>query len=407
MKACQHVPVNQQNTLKIKPHVLVLTSIFPAVSETFVLDHIVGLKNKGWGVTVVALTVDGQKEALLAKIRNLSVDVRQLSPPAFSGWVSRGFFALLQLVRCGGARYFFSSWVRNLVLFSDSLGKIVEDVSPDVIHAHFGPNGVIASFAARANHLPLLVDFHGYDVTVVPKREGWGPYRLFLRDAKAIVHSSFVESLIKEHLSCPVCRVHLGVDTSVFSAPERAGKWPEKVEFLLVGRLVFQKGFHIAIAMLAIFKRHFPDCLPHLTICGEGPQKQFLEQCALQYGVEESVTFTGALPHEMVSEQMKKADILLIPSVSVVSGSEEAFCRVAIEGMAMGLSVIGSKTGGLQETIGSGGSTCRSGSALALYKAVEDFLVHSNPQEAAQHACERAREFTIERMNEEYTNITY
>jgi len=388
------------------PKMLVLASTFPAVSETFVTDHVLGLARNGWDVTVAAWHVDDVALAALRSKRGYDVRVRAIERPVIESRVRRIRLALQCLlpVYAKGA---FSGWLRGLMLEAGVFTDLARQVRPDVIHAHFGPNGIIASHAARQMGIPLLVNFHGYDVTVVPRKRGWEFYRHFFAQAHAIVHSSFVQDRVQTHIGMPIVhRVALGVDTAVFSAPARAGKWPETLRFLFVGRLIYQKGAHVAIAMLAIFRRHFPDIPPLLTICGDGPQRGFLQQCAREYGVEDCVSFAGAIPYTNVSEEMEKADILLIPSVPIANGWEEAFCRVAIEGMAMGLSVIGSETGGLQETIGSGGNTCRPGSAMALFHEVERLLVSSNPKKEAKRAVERAREFTIERMNEEYVSVS-
>ena len=71
----------------------------------------------------------------------------------------------------------------------------------------------------------------------------------------------------------------------------------------------------------------------------------------------------------------------------------------------MGLCVIGSEVGGLKETIGSGGHSCRAGSSWALFKMVEKVILNSNPNVEAKQAIFRAQNFTIERMREEYAEV--
>lgn len=364
-----------------------------------------GLEKRGWSVIVAARKVDRPRCEALADSLHWNIEVKQIPASHRTHRWQRIGFVFTRLWATGGLRHMFSPWVRDLVLASEGFDHICSEIKPDLIHAHFGPNGIIAALAARHSNIPLIVDFHGYDVTTIPRRHGWGAYRRWLSHATAIVHSSFVQRLVEAHLPCRIARVHLGVDTDVFSAPERADHWPQEIGFLFVGRLVYQKGVHVALGMMAIFRKHFPQYGAHLTICGDGPDLDFFRLCAREFGVEAYVTFIGAVSGAEVAARMRAADILLIPSVPVVSGAEEAFCRVAIEGMAMKMAVIGSRTGGLEETIGTGGHTFRAGSAMGLFGEVKKILDGSNPRQEGERAGDRARQFTIGRMDDEYAAI--
>ena len=49
---------------------------------------------------------------------------------------------------------------------SKALVEALKELDPALIHAHFGPDACNAIPLARALQIPLIVTFHGYDVTV-------------------------------------------------------------------------------------------------------------------------------------------------------------------------------------------------------------------------------------------------
>lgn len=398
MSSTAAVPENR------KAGIVVVVDSFPVVSETFVVDHVLGLARRGHRVTVVAMSADAKAKQRIEESSGLSFDLVSLPElPRPHRWRRAAW--LLRTAGFGRLAALRSRWERDLLARGQILSRHLHRLAPDLIHAHFGPNAVVAAVAARGTGIPCIADFHGYDVTIIPGRYGWGPYRRWLAHATAVVHSSFVRRLIAEHLPCRVERVHLGVDTDLFVAPARADRWPQRIGFLFVGRLMYQKGAHVALGMMAIFKRHYPEYEAHLTLCGDGPDLDFFRQCARAFGIEEHVTFTGAASQGEVASRMREADVLLIPSVPVANGWEEAFCRVAVEGMAMKMAVIGSRTGGLEETIGTGGHTFRAGSAMSLFGEVKKILDGSGPGREGERAGDRARQFTIGGMDDEYAAI--
>jgi len=385
--------------------VVVITNRFPVTSETFVVDHVIGLAAHGFDVIVLTHECCQEEKNKLMAREGVCFELELI--PECKIPKSRLARVVRLLMTLGIFRLpaFLSVWERDFALRALPLMHKIDDIRPDIIHAHFGPNAMMAALVAGRLNTPLYANFHGYDVTEIPKLYGWSAYHRWLADAHIIAHSSFVEALVKANISSRVTKVSLGVDASKFQAPKRLDAWSKHLNFLVVARAVYQKGIHVAIAMLSVFKHRYPHFNSHLTVCGDGPEMKFLKQCAILHAVEQDVIFLGDISYESVAEEMAQADILLIPSVPVARGSEEAFCRVAIEGMAMGLCVIGSETGGLKETIGPGGQTCRAGSPWELFKRVENLILHSCPDVEAEKAILRSQNFTIEGMQDEYAKI--
>jgi glycosyltransferase involved in cell wall biosynthesis len=143
--------------------------------------------------------------------------------------------------------------------------------------------------------------------------------------------SFFATSLTREQLA----RAQAAARTKEMSDPLRV---------LYVGRLVPSKNVDTLLAAVADLaaRRVAVDC----TIIGDGPERPNLEEMARELRVQESVTFTGALPFEQVLGHYERAGVLVLASES------EGWCKAVTEGMAFGLVCIGSDRGSVAELLG-------------------------------------------------------
>lgn len=95
---------------------------------------------------------------------------------------------------------------------------------------------------------------------------------------------------------------------------------------LCVGRLVDWKGFHLAIQAFGSVHEKLPDS--ELWIIGSGPQEETLRALASTLNLTEKIIFFGQLPRDQVFQRMKRASILLHPSL------HDSGCWVCLEAMA-------------------------------------------------------------------------
>ncbi|NLG50710.1 MAG: glycosyltransferase family 4 protein [Chloroflexi bacterium] len=116
------------------------------------------------------------------------------------------------------------------------------------------------------------------------------------------------------------------------------------LRLLYCGRLHPDKGVHTAIAAIGKLQRG----AVRLTICGDdrSPYGEHLHLLAQKEGVSEYTFFRGSVPRSQIPEVMAQHDVLLFPSVW-----EEPFARTLMEGMAAGLTVVGTTTGGSGEIL--------------------------------------------------------
>jgi len=236
----------------------------------------------------------------------------------------------------------------------------LKSVRPALLHAHHGPSGLRALPIVRGLRIPLVVTFHGSDITISSMRLeqprlGFRYYfankaKLKASGATFLVVSRFIKQKVLEQGFRPekVHLVYTGIDTDRFK--------PESTEdqrvILVVGRCVEFKGHEFAIRAASEVQKHLPDV--ELVLIGDGPLRADLEKLAKQ--MLRRYRFLGARTSEEVRAWMNRASLLCMPSVTTPSGAAEGFGMVCAEAQAMGKPVVGFRSGGIPDIIAHGTS---------------------------------------------------
>jgi len=229
-----------------------------------------------------------------------------------------------------------------------------------LVHAHFGTSGMYALPYAGRYHLPLVVTFHGVDVTVLgswvrhlPHR--W-PYaalapRLLRRMTLGLCVSQEIHDRLVA-LGAPEDRLvihRLGIDLNQFTIGSRDRS---RVEVVMIGRFVEKKGFEYGLQAFARVARKFSNAF--LTIVGDGPRRRSLEELTRSLGVGGRVTFTGVLSGREVSERLRRSDVLLAPSVTGRDGNREGSPMTVKEGSASQVVPVSTFHAGIPEIVEDG-----------------------------------------------------
>lgn len=119
----------------------------------------------------------------------------------------------------------------------------------------------------------------------------------------------------------------------------------EGAGFVCVSRLTTEKGVDV---LLQAWNRAFPGGEERLTIIGDGELGAALRQ---QGQAIAGVEFTGQLPHGEALKAIAPSRALIVPSRSY-----EMFPRVVVEAFALGVPVIASRIGSLNEIVQHGKS---------------------------------------------------
>jgi glycosyltransferase involved in cell wall biosynthesis len=88
-----------------------------------------------------------------------------------------------------------------------------------------------------------------------------------------------------------------------------------------------------------------------LDLAGAGPLRRELERRTEELGLQEQVSFLGAVPHQKLLAQLNDGvwDMLVLPSVVTVSGEKEGIPVAVIEAMGCRVTVVSTTTGGIPE----------------------------------------------------------
>lgn len=165
----------------------------------------------------------------------------------------------------------------------------------------------------------------------------------------------------------------------------------EPVEILYVGRLAAIKGLDILLKAIARLKE---KCRVHLSLVGDGDQRQFLERLAgkLQLtwkeGIAEGcdVTFYGVQTD--IVPFLKRAMLFVYPSIC-----QEVFGLSIVEAMAFGIPCIGNCVGGIPEVIGNGrnGFLTKTTDVDGMYDAIKRLLEIMENKEVFQDMSDGAK----------------
>jgi Glycosyltransferase len=349
---------------------------FPCRSETFVLSQIRGLIQLGCDVRIYAdnkdpitkAQRDEDETALLDRVSYFGLPLNQARETV--GRLRSRYSAVVnRAVAQRPARRFHESAGAGLRLRFEARA-FGTNAKFDVIHAHFGPNGVRTVRLRRMGVVsgPVLTSFYGYDIARHWSRAGYE--QLFREGDRFTALSNYMrDSLVA--LGCPADRtvIHrLGVDTSRFRMKPR----PEnsRLELISVARLIPKKGIEHALRAVAELARR--KVRVHYTVVGGGPLRDRLEKLAYELKLGDSVVFAGVQPQSAVVEMLQRSDVLLAPSVTALDGDAEGTPMAILEAQSFGIPVVSTLHAGIPEVVDDGcsGFLVPEGDAAAMAERI-------------------------------------
>ncbi len=310
----------------------VVVESFPVVSETFVIDQVADLIDRGLDVEIFAFA-KGARSNISPRFHaySMSERVRYLDMPGSK--IARRLRALpllarslrkpKALLRMARARRFAPevAWpLRLLYWCGPFIGRPC-----DVYHCHFGPSG--ERFALIREILgiraPFLTSFYGYDASMVFRNES-NPYPRLRRDCPLFIAMSvnMRQRLIDHGFPAERIRVlPVGVDVSRYHFEERADH-DGAIRILSVGRMVEKKGFDDLLAALAIVRQRSTRPV-HCTIIGDGPLRDMMETRAREMRLDDVIAFEGARPVDYVVSAFRSTDFFVQASKTASNGDME------------------------------------------------------------------------------------
>jgi glycosyltransferase involved in cell wall biosynthesis len=315
--------------------VLHFRSPFSKLSETFIYDMVCELDRKMGDQHVVALRRINEAERPFPRVRVLHVPRR---------WHPKAVWHRIH-TRYSREGTDASQWA----LIRNMMEATIRDVSPAVVHAHFGSDGLaIAPVVARLG-IPLVVSFHGVDASrLLDNDEIHG---LMKREVFGIANIVAVSQEMKGRLVGKGARddrihvIHVGKRTEEynFNPPVNVRR------FVSVGRMIEKKGHFDTVRAFATICNEYKDV--SLDIVGGGDLMDNLRDLIHGLNIENRVVLHGYLSHDQVKDVMARSDAFVLSSRRAQNGDCEGAPTVLMEAQAAGLPCVSTWHAGIPETI--------------------------------------------------------
>ncbi|MDK3074774.1 glycosyltransferase [Sedimentitalea sp. JM2-8] len=144
--------------------------------------------------------------------------------------------------------------------------------------------------------------------------------------------------------------IYHGLDLSRFPAPpDRAPRTiGAPLRLLSVGRLVEKKGFDRLIAALALLPARIDWTWTHI---GGGPLGESLARQAAEAGLTRRIHWRGACDQPQVIEDMRAADLFVLPSRIAADGDRDGLPNVLMEAASQRLPILSTPVAAIPEFI--------------------------------------------------------
>ncbi len=326
--------------------VLILSWEYPPLIEGGLARHVRKLSEAlvELGVEVHVLTRGGEESPASAEVGGVHVHrIREPAPPRDLGE--------------------FVAWVERMN--SDMLAAGVElgdHFEFDLVHGHDWLVANACDHLARRMSAPLVMTIHA---TEFGRHQGWvvdhpqsyihGVERWITnRSQRVITCSAFMRDQVADIFGVPLQRITAipnGIDPEDLPRPDPASLARLRAEFaapderlvLLIGRLVYEKGFQLALEAMPEVIAAAPGT--RFLVAGSGTHEEELKKQAEELGLMEHGTFLGWIGDDVLHTLYAIADLTVVPSIY------EPFGLVALEAMASGCPCIVADTGGLREVV--------------------------------------------------------
>lgn len=342
-----------------------VVSYFPNLSETFVLNQITGLIDQGYEVDIYAgrpgnatkLHADVERYNLLEHTYYTPLIPNNHILRVFKGiWLFLSNWKQIPLLLKTLNLFKHGKQAASLLLFY-SVFPFLPSKHYDIIHCHFGQNGLMAIRLRELRVLQgkVITTFHGNDITTYLEKEGLQVYSSLFTSGDLFLPISerWKKRLIELGCKKEILVHRMGIDCDKFTFIPRLLRSDGQIRLVTVARLVEKKGVEYSIRAVANLIQNEKTTLKY-SIIGDGTLRDELQQLIETLGVSHVINMMGWKQQEEVISILNNSDILLAPSVTSRDGDQEGIPVVLMEAMAMGLPIISTYHSGIPELIENG-----------------------------------------------------
>ena len=400
---------------------------FPSLTQTFVLEQMTGLLDRGHDVDIYSEREDTQSlsQASVSEynlldrvfyyghIREQMPKSRLLRSATAGALITRSLaHQPWPLLKSLNVIKFGRQAASLCLLYTTNLFLEKRAFEYDIVHCHFGPSGNFAMPLKDVGVIKgkVITTFHAFDMSTYVRKNGQDVYSdLFKRgDLFLAISERGKNDLIQLGCRPESIVVHrMGVDVTRFAFVPRKVRNDSIVRILTIGRFVEKKGIEYGIRAVAMLLQEHPNV--EYNIVGDGPLRTRLSALIAELNVERNVTLLGWRIQEEIISLMRDADILLAPSVTGHDGDQEGIPVVLMEALAQGLPVVSTWHGGIPELVrdGESGLLVSERDTTALAEKLKFLLMHPEvwPGMGRMGRERVEKDYNIETLNDQLVRI--
>jgi colanic acid/amylovoran biosynthesis glycosyltransferase len=352
---------------------------YPRLSETFILDEILGLEEAGLDVAIYSLMLpnDGRFHDDVKRVKSPARYLPPVTPQnvfgAFRAFRDMGvdpsaldraieFVSRVPRVNRG------SLLIQALHLADEAMKNGL-----DHLHAHFMTSPAQTTYLAHLfSGIPFSVTAHAVDI-YGPNVEPESVKEIAEAAVTVVTVCEANERYLRNLLGDGV-RIEV-IYNGIFITGEHAENGGRDRRLLLaVGRLVEKKGYHVLLEACRILRDRSVDF--QCVLLGEGEERERLLEQRERLQLQDRVEMPGAASRTDVVRWMRRARVFAAPCVTAADGDRDALPTVLLEALSRGLPVVSTPIAGIPEIVDPGveGLLVPPGDAGALAEAVGRLL---------------------------------
>lgn len=368
-------------------YVVFKTNSFPTFSETFIVSNIIEAINAGFEIKIIVDSINEKTNTsqpnLLEQYGLLDKVLKFDQPKGNLNRKVKAIYLLLNPLML----YFFIKYIlykgKKSFDYAFILNFYWKYRKAVAYHVHFATAihplfdlKEIGFFKSK-----IIVTFHGYDEHGLPK--GLPLKNIIHNFNKYVSHITTNTLYLKDKLvnkGFPADKIKIipiGINTGFFQNDADEFMDDEFFKLITVGRFVEIKGQAYGVMAVKLLKDKGYKIT--YTLVGYGDEYNNLQELVCKLNLKDEVVFCGSKDQNEIKALLKEQHLFLMTSTSDKVNRCETFGVVSLEAQAMGVPVVGFKSGGFPETLieGKTGITVEDKNINKMVEAIE-LLINDN-----------------------------
>jgi colanic acid/amylovoran biosynthesis glycosyltransferase len=371
-----------------------LSTRFPGLSETFVLNEVIRMVEQGLDVTVFSLRHANRTSAFNTQAQ--SILDRVVTIPFYS-WRPLVKFLFLLLAHPVSIFWviiqtFVFNFKQPAIMFRllASLpgilyygNRMLKDFV-EHLHVHFATTPAWGAWVIKTVYgIPWSMTVHAHDIYL-----NHAMLQKKMDSAEFMVTNSQynIDYLQKVHPKYPKEKlnlIHTGIDSDRFQ-PLVTEVTPDIPQILAVGRLDPTKGYRYLVEVIQELRQRGIVTQTHVVghITDEAyvqEEFKYIQELIRKYQLEDDITFEQGIPQDLLLQRYREASLFILPCVVDETGNSDGLPSVLVEAMLLQKPIVSTRISGIPELVTSGktGWLCEPGNVKELADACEDIVKQS------------------------------